>query len=795
MKFGLLLFLNFAVTLSFSQTATVRGIVKDELDHVLPGVNVVINGTSLGTMSTSTGEFEIENIPAGTHTLIMSMIGLEKHEQSIVLTAGSVKKLPTIILKESHQSMEEIVIVASREAEYVASHSSESLRLPVQLLEIPQNISVATKQSMKDFGIIGTAEMSRMTSGIIKRYGGSNDFAFTIRGTDATNNVFRNGIGGYWWNQQADAFMLDRVEFVKGPAGFMIGNSEPGGLLNEVTKQADGTKTREVMLGYGSWNLMRGGIDLGGYVTNKSKFSFRIVAGGQRTNANYNFYRSYRTYVTPSVRYTYKPGSYVQAELIRMDGHAKADNNNNISFTGDDLLFPIKFNAADPNALNGIETDDTYLRLSNTHKFANGWTLRTQVADVHGIYMGDGMYVSASSKNYDTLYREYWQIRWRNELQAAQTFIDGKFKTGNHIEHSILTGIDYGRTIVRSAWGEYNPDGWGTQLELIVADPVYDLDHDELSSGVEMYPEDDWGTQWLALYAQDHIKFFNKVIVTAAGRLSRTKSWASWDSTTVYNTKFTPRVGLTYLINDNMSLYALFDETFLPQTGRKQDRSLPEPLTGSNIEIGYKSQLAHKRLNLNASLFRTVKNNVLVQNPQTSFYEERGQITSQGFEFDVTGNLTDNIVVNANYTFTDAKVTEDPDQQIVGFRNYGVAKHTGNAMVRYKFNTGKLIGLSLGTGMQLTGAKSAVWAGWTDPTDKDKSSPAYAIFDANIGYDLKHFSAYLNVYNLLNNRYMDSAWWNSGTVDEDNPDNNTNGYYSFAAGQPLNFRITIGYKI
>ena len=771
---------------------TLTGRVRTPDGKPAEQISVALLGTRFGTATDAQGHYRLLNVPTGSYTLVASGLGYAPTRVAVRVQHGETTAVPDLALTAAATDLDEVTVAAEK-PRYVVEKPSESLRLNAPLLEVPQNISVATTQTFRDFGIVGTAEMSRLTSGIVRRYGGANDFAFNIRGTDATNNVFRNGVGGYWWNQQSDAFMLERVEFVKGPAGFMIGNAEPGGLLNEVTKQADGRRVREAEVGYGSWNLLRAGVDVGDTFSPKSRFSYRVVVGGQRTNATYDFYRASRTYVLPSVRYAYGSGSYVQAEVIRMDGFVKADNYNNVSRTGrNDWLFPLTFNATDPGAVRGIQTDDQYVRLAHTHRFGNsGWQLKTQLADVRGVYDGDYMYVSRPSVAFDTLYRGYGRTDWRNRLQAAQTFLDGSFSTGEHLHHSVLVGLDFGKSWVSSAWGEAadTDDVWGNDLPLVVAQPTYNLAHNQLAPTTTLNPADSWGTQWTALYAQDHLKIADRVVLTVAGRLSHTRAWASYDSATVRGTRFTPRLGLTYLLNDRMSVYVLRDETFLPQTGRKKTGSAP-PLTGQNWEVGYKAQLLDRRLALNAGVFRTIENNVLVQDPQqTQFYEERGQITSQGVEADVVGNLTDNIVANVNYTYTDARITRDLNPENIGFRNYGVARHTANAMLRYKLLQGALRGLSVGAGAQLMGARSAVWAGYTAATDRDKTSPAYTLLDANVGYETARLSLRANVFNLLNTRGMDNAWWNSAA------DENTPGYFTFSPIQPVNFRVMMGYKL
>ncbi|MFT3750012.1 MAG: TonB-dependent receptor [Agriterribacter sp.] len=783
---GILLFSLCVIKVTYGQNnGAVYGTVKTSDGKAASQVTIQLSGKNAPVMTDDYGNYNIRNIIPGNYVLTATLVGHEAFNENIIIEANKSIALH-FQLSESKQQLSEVVVVANKKT-YVVSNTSASLRLNTPLIETPQNISVATQQTIKDFGITGTSQMARLTSGITKGWGNENDFSFIIRGTYAWASLFKNGVGGVYWNQQSDGFMIDRVEFVKGPAGFMIGNSEPGGLVNEVFKQADGVKTQQIMLGYGSYNLFRAGIDFGDKFSSKSKFSYRVILGGQTTRSFYDFYKSNRMYGVASLRYTYKDNSYVQVMANRMEGFAKADNSNNITLDGKNFIFPKNFNSIDPNAINGTETDDTYFRINNQHKFKNGWTFKAQFALVSGIWKGDGMYVSKFSSKFDTLYRDVWTGSWPTGLMAAQAFIDGKFTTGKHIEHSVLSGLDFGDSWYKGEWSAAYDSTWGSNFPLLVAKPTYNLNRDWVKDTTS-YPGYKYGTLWMAWYGQDHIKIYNKFIITLAGRFSLTKTVATWDTAQVYDKKFTPRMGLTYLILKNMSVYTLYDQTFLPQTGRKEDNTRARPLTGSNIEVGYKAEIK-SRLAVNASLFHTVKNDVLVQNPATQLYVQRGQITINGFEFGVIGNLNKNIMVNFNYTFTDAKITKDPNPEMIGFPNYGVAKHVTNAMIRYKFTQRKLKGFSAGLGMQLTDDVSVVWAGWTDPKDKKKTIPAYTLWDANAGYDWKKISLQINVFNLTNQQVLTSGWW----VSDDGPDGR--GYYSGSISTPINFRVAFFYKL
>jgi iron complex outermembrane receptor protein len=92
-------------------------------------------------------------------------------------------------------------------------------------------------------------------------------------------NIYRNGIGQYVWNQQEDIAMIEKIEFIKGPAGFITSNFPPGGFLNIVTKQPVREPVASVTETYGSFHLFRFTADWGGAFSKKSKLTYRFNAG------------------------------------------------------------------------------------------------------------------------------------------------------------------------------------------------------------------------------------------------------------------------------------------------------------------------------------------------------------------------------------------------------------------------------------------------------------------------------------------------------------------------------------
>ncbi len=68
---------------SFSQTSLIRGKVVSQANGApISNCSVFINNSSRGTITNSVGEFELRNIPAGNHELIVSSIGYETYVHS-----------------------------------------------------------------------------------------------------------------------------------------------------------------------------------------------------------------------------------------------------------------------------------------------------------------------------------------------------------------------------------------------------------------------------------------------------------------------------------------------------------------------------------------------------------------------------------------------------------------------------------------------------------------------------------------------------------------------------------------
>lgn len=100
-------FLLFALStmIAFSQTFNVKGVVKDAVSgETLPGVSVVIKGTSIGTETNFDGVFNLVNVKQGA-TLVFNYLG--KKTKEVVVTSASI----TVSLEDAAEALEEIVVI------------------------------------------------------------------------------------------------------------------------------------------------------------------------------------------------------------------------------------------------------------------------------------------------------------------------------------------------------------------------------------------------------------------------------------------------------------------------------------------------------------------------------------------------------------------------------------------------------------------------------------------------------------------------------------------------------------
>lgn len=161
-----------------------------------------------------------------------------------------------------------------------------------------------------------------------------------------------------------------------------------------------------------------------------------------------------------------------------------------------------------------------------------------------------------------------------------------------------------------------------------------------------------------------------------------------------------------------------------------------------------------------------------------NFSIQLGQTVTKGLEFDVRGQITDELNVTANYAYTDGVVTKDTDPTKENITIPGISTHIGNAWVNFRFKDKALKGLGLSLGAQYQGGRTS----WYVFDGTSQELPDYFRLDGAISYQVNKFAVSLNVNNITSKYLYSGAYYNWG------------GFYYWQAEPKINSRLNITYR-
>ena len=242
---------------------------------------------------------------------------------------------------------------------------------------------------------------------------------------------------------------------------------------------------------------------------------------------------------------------------------------------------------------------------------------------------------------------------------------------------------------------------------------------------------------------------------------------------------FTWRAGLIYNFRFGLAPYFSYSTSFQPQTGFGVSGQTFSPLTGKQIEAGFKYKIPGTDVLLTASAFHIDENHYLITNPNnTQFSADAGRVTSKGFEVSAHANITKNIHIVASYSYTDARYTKTnltttqiytngytisrgADISQKGKYVQSVPRNMASIFLDYSITGAVLRGFGVNGGVRYVGFT------YNDAANSFKI-PAYVLFDIGAHYDfgknfsaLKGLRAQLSMSNLTNKYYVTSCSTNA----------------------------------
>lgn len=267
------------ISLGSFAKGTIHGtIVDSETSETLIGASVVLDGTTLGTITNYDGSFSL-NVDPGSYSLTISYIGYLDKKINVSVTDNQTKDLGTVKLDADAVGINEVMVLAS-----VAIQR----KTPVAISTIDANL-VTEKLGTQEF-----PEILQTTPGVYatKEGGGYGDGRFNLRGFDSPNvAVMINGIpvndmewgGVYWSNWMGMADVLRSMQVQRGLGASKVAVPSVGGSVNIVTKTTDAKKGGSIATTVGNDGYQKVLFSVSTGLTDKG---WAFTALGSRTKGN-----------------------------------------------------------------------------------------------------------------------------------------------------------------------------------------------------------------------------------------------------------------------------------------------------------------------------------------------------------------------------------------------------------------------------------------------------------------------------------------------------------------------------
>ncbi|WP_423141811.1 TonB-dependent receptor [Parablastomonas sp. CN1-191] len=640
----------------------------------------------------------------------------------------------------------------------------DGTRTGTDLQDTPQSVAVLTREQLDDQGPMQLGEALRYVPGVSLGQGEGHRDQVILRGQSSTADFFVDGVrddAQYY----RPLYATERVEVLKGANALLFGRGGGGGVINRVAKRAQPGRTRgeiaAALDSFGAWSLA-GDVNLG-----SDRAALRLNAVRQDFANHRDVYDGHFTGVNPAATVLLGDATAIEAGYEYVEDRRVTDRGVP-SLSGSPIRGQEETFFGDPQA-NRSEVTAHIARARVVHQAGDSLTLRLT-----------GQYAT-----YDKFYANVVPTGATATVVSLNGYASGNGRDNTIVEgdavwkgatgpvrHTLLAGFEAGWQSSTSTRQDalFAAPGGGTTLAVTVplvrplALPGVSFTAVNRSSASDL--------KTLSAFVQDQVELANWLQIVAGVRYDDFSLAAvnriSGAGAERRDGLWSPRLGVIVKPRADISLYASYARSFLPQSGDQftaLDASLAtlEPERFRNLEVGAKWSLT-PALDLAAAAFQVDRDNTRATDPVTGFTVLSGASRVRGFEASLAGKLAANWQASLGYSYQQGEITRTTTAAPAGRELDKLPRHQASAWTRYDVTPA--FGLGLGaihqSGQFATLSNAVRLPGFT-------RLDAAAYWKATPGLSLQ-----VNVENVANTRYFPSA----------HTDNN------IAVGAPRNARVT-----
>lgn len=556
------------------------------------------------------------------------------------------------------------------DAIFTDTKSRSSSGLAISVKETPQSVSVFSRQRMEDQNLSTLNDVLSQTAGIsVKEYDSARQYYYS-RGFEV-NTIMIDGVptlfdpGWGTGENSANTTMYEQVEVIKGATGLMTGSGNPSAAVNLVRKRAgsqDFKGTAE--LGLGSRNEVNATVDVASGLNESGSVRGRAVIHREQQDSFRDVGDS-----TQNIIYATTEADLSEDTLLTLGGSIQENINNAPTWGGIPGWYDdgtrTNYDRSKTTAADWAYWNTTHKNVfaELRHTLNNNWDINARYN--YGTTNGESrlLYVFGNPN--------------RDTGEGISAYAGGNFGTDS--EYSMIDVFASGSYQLfdrtqEASFGLSRSERHFTAYSAF-ADSVAPIGDFNDWDG-KNYPEHVWGDRFLyeeqtdtqtALYGSTRISLTEKFSTILGARITNQevdREEAAYNAAQVieHDNIFTPYLGLLYAFNDTYTGYASYTEIFFPQNELDTNGNSLEPISGDSYELGVKAGFANNQLIATAAVFQTIQDNLAaidgtntVSGSVDQAYKEAEGATSEGYEFELVGALTEDLEVQIGWTKYEVK--------------------------------------------------------------------------------------------------------------------------------------------
>jgi iron complex outermembrane receptor protein len=697
-------------------------------------------------------------IPEGAYRLQVQAAGFAVYTKDLTATNSS----STVDITLAVQNASNTVTVQA-EAGYVAKDSTLGTKTDTPLSEVPQELSVVTRDQIDVQAAQSVPEALRYSVGMLPEVRGlSTDAYEVLNGRGFQMEEYLDGMrlpnaGAGFLVPSFDPFDLQSIEILHGPASVLFGQAYPAGLVNMVSKQPRSMPFGQIDFTPGSYDRLQGDWDFGGSIDQREHFLYRIVGLARHTDQQVDFAQQERFMLSPSL--TWRPDAKTSLTgMLNWQYDPYVGFYNLLPASGTVIsnpygIIPTSFDPGEP----GFDKHSRRQYAGGylfSREMGEGWNIQQNFRYFHLDDNFQNVYTSDLEADNRTIDRYSFV---NNEHISAYTLDTHASKSLNHagVQQTIVMGVDYQSLPFDEAYG-FNfsiptLDMFAPKYGAAISYPAY--------SGDDVIKYHQTG-----VYGQDQARW-KRLALTIGGR----EDWTHTSGVDAVSGEsegdqadhaFTGRAGLVFLVGHGLSPYYSYSTSYQPEIGTDQAGKTFKPTTGEQQEVGIKYQPGHFNGFFTLSAYDLNEHNVLTTDPtNVNFSVQSGAVRSRGMDLDAHANLADGFSIIAGYSLlqnevTDANTEESALSITKGKAIYGTPRNQLSFWTDYAPHTHTLNGFDIGGGVRFIGRTFGDDA-------NDFTVPSSTLVDAQARYTLRglntdkyHWQLSVNATNLADKRYV-----------------------------------------